>query len=264
MCELYAASSAVAKKISFSLHEFRRHGGITGDHVDGWGLAFYNMGEMIVHRETKPAALSLKMDFVLKNHQPSDIVISHIRKATQGNISLENTQPFSLEKDGTNHIFGHNGNLENVQENIPINKYTPRGETDSEYAFCYLMEKLDTLNEIDSPSLEQKIELIKNTFNFLSSLGPANFIYSDGEYVFAYGHIRKQSDDSEGPPGLYYLERDAKLDTDKVKISGMNMVGFRQDQLLFASVPLTDEKWRPFKMNQLIVAKFGKLLYSSC
>ncbi len=30
MCELYAVSSAVATKISFSLDEFRRHGGITG------------------------------------------------------------------------------------------------------------------------------------------------------------------------------------------------------------------------------------------
>ncbi len=264
MCELYAASSAVAKKISFSLHEFRRHGGITGDHVDGWGLAFYNLGEMIVHRETKPAALSLKMDYVLKNHQPSDTVISHIRKATQGNISLENTQPFSMEKGGINHIFAHNGNLENVQENIPTNKYTPKGETDSEYAFCYLMEKLDTLYEKGVPSFEQKVELIKDTFNYFSSLGPANFIYSDGEYVFAFGHIRKQSDGSEGPPGLYYLERDASTDTDKVKIPGMNMVGFRQDQLLLASVPLTDEHWVPFKLNQLVVAKFGRLLYSSC
>ena len=264
MCELYAASSAVATKISFSLHEFRRHGGITGDHVDGWGLAFYHMGEMILHRETKPAASSLKMDYVLKNHQPSDIVISHIRKATQGNISLENTQPFSMEKGGVNHTFVHNGNLENVQENIPINKIFPKGDTDSEHAFCYLMEKLDTLYDKGSPSLEEKVELIKNTFNFFSRFGPANFIYCDGEYLFAFGHQRKQPDGSTDSPGLYYLERDAKTDFEKYKIAGMNMVGFRQNQLLFASVPLTDEQWIPFQLNQMLVAKFGELLYSSC
>jgi len=263
MCELYAASSAVAKKISFSLHEFRRHGGITGDHVDGWGLAFFNIGDLDIHREAKPAALSPKMDHVLKYHKPSDMVISHIRKATQGKISLENTQPFKMDRAGTSHVFVHNGNIDDVQKNVPISKYFPRGQTDSEHVFCYLMEKLDILYQKGLPTLEQKISVIEETFNFITKFGPANFIYTDGEYLYAFANQRKQADGKLNPPGLHYLERDAKIDADKIKIPGLKMKGFRQNQVLLASVPLSDENWIACAKNQLIVVKFGKILYSS-
>ncbi len=263
MCELYAVSSAVAKKISFALHEFRRHGGISADHVDGWGLAFYNVGDLVVHREAEPAASSQKMDYVLKHHRPSDLVISHIRKATQGEISLENTQPFKIQRDGVNHVFVHNGNLEDVQKNILISKYTPIGQTDSEHAFCYLMEKLQPLYHNGIPALEQRISVIKETFTFFTRFGPANFIYTDGEYLFAFANQRTQPDGCVSPPGLHYLVRDATTDVDKINIPGLKMTGFCQDQVLFASVPLSDENWKACSKNQLIVVKFGKILYSS-
>ena len=41
----------------------------------------------------------------------SDNVIAHIRKATQGQVSLENTHPFVRELWGRYWVFAHNGNL---------------------------------------------------------------------------------------------------------------------------------------------------------
>jgi hypothetical protein len=35
-------------------------------------------------------------------------------------------------------------------------------------------------------------------------IGPANFLYSDSELLFAHGHHRKQASDEFKPSGLYY------------------------------------------------------------
>ena len=258
MCELYAMSSAVAKNISFSLCEFRRHGGDTGTHVDGWGLAFVDDISTEIYREPKPAALSLKMDHVLQHHKPAHLVISHIRKATQ-----ENTQPFSRALHDEKHIFVHNGNLVDIQQNISHNKSKPEGETDSEYAFCYLMEKIELLWQHQVPSLAQRIEVVRDAFNRFSQLGQANFIYTDGDFLFAFANERTQLNGKVESPGLHYLVRDSHSDPMKTKIAGVDMNGTHQDQALLASVPLTDEDWLPLERNQLIVIQSGKVLYSS-
>jgi glutamine amidotransferase len=58
MCELFAMSSRVETSVSFSLHKFSQHGGKTGIHSDGWGLATYKGKTTLVYRETEPAAFS--------------------------------------------------------------------------------------------------------------------------------------------------------------------------------------------------------------
>ena len=68
-------------------------------------------------------------------------VIAHIRKATQGKITLENSHPFSRELWGRQWIFAHNGDLHDFQPEL-AGRFTPVGNTDSELAFCYLLEQL--------------------------------------------------------------------------------------------------------------------------
>ena len=42
----------------------------------------------------------------------------------------------------------------------------------------------------------------------MRALGPANFLYSDGDTLFAHGHRRIHSDGEPAePPGLWLLER---------------------------------------------------------
>ena len=263
MCELYAMSSVVTKNISFSLCEFRRHGGDTGTHVDGWGLAFIDDNSTEIYREPKPAALSLKMDHVLQHHKPANLVISHIRKATQGEISLKNTQPFSCLLNNKKHVFAHNGDLVDAHQKLILNKHKTEGETDSEHAFCYLMEQIELLWQKQTPTFEQRIEVVKAAFNRFSKLGQANFIFTDGEFLFAFANERTQLNGKIEPPGLHYLVRDIHSNPAKTKIAGIEMNGVNQEQVLLASVPLTDENWLPLQRNQFIVIQSGKVLYSS-
>jgi glutamine amidotransferase len=39
MCELSAMSALQPAEVSFSLEEFSQHGGLSGPHKDGWGIA---------------------------------------------------------------------------------------------------------------------------------------------------------------------------------------------------------------------------------
>jgi len=261
MCELYGMSSSMPAQIYISLCEFRRHGGDTGDHVDGWGLAYIDGNKPDIYREAGPAAQSLKMDDVLQHHKPTKMLISHIRKATQGDVSLSNTQPYTMEFAGHTHIFVHNGNLFDLPINLPLNQFKPQGETDSEYAFCYLMEQLVPLWQDLTPSLDKRLPVIESTFKILTHMGIGNFLYSDGEYLYAFGNERTQEDGIVSPPGLYYLVRDWNNEQDYNTITGITIKGQSQKQIIVASVPLTKEDWQPLAKNQLLVAKDGLLVH---
>ncbi len=50
--------------------------------------------------------------FCLSSCLPTRLLISHIRHATRGALSLANTQPFGREFGGRTHLFAHNGRLE--------------------------------------------------------------------------------------------------------------------------------------------------------
>ena len=94
MCELFAMSSRVDTSLSFSLHEFSQHGGKTGIHSDGWGLATYQGKTAQVYKEAEPAAFSQQMKFIQTHPYKTQCAISHIRRATVGEKALRNTQPF--------------------------------------------------------------------------------------------------------------------------------------------------------------------------
>jgi predicted glutamine amidotransferase len=264
MCELFAVSSKFPTRATFSLEEFSRHGGEKGRNRDGWGFAFYEGGDAQIYRETGPAASSEWMYF-LRNHQHlSQCIISHIRKATIGEIALRNTQPFSRELAGFRHVFCHNGTLADIHHEIKATHFSPIGETDSEYAFCFLLAQIENLWSSGRPELALRAELIQSMFDHFAELGPANFLYSDGEYLYAYANRRMQSSGRCESPGMYYLCRDCNHDLDVQPLFGLELNDTeknpRQTVVLFASVPLSGERWLPLQDNQLIVAANGRVM----
>ncbi len=268
MCELFAISSKLPTKVTFSLEEFASHGGIKAHHTDGWGLAFYDGSFAQIFHEAEPSAYSEWMSFLQKHQTPTRRMISHIRHATVGECSLKNTQPFSRELGGKRHVFCHNGNLENIHSKLKLDRFKPIGETDSEYAFCYLMSALTNAWSNSSPKLNTRIEIIKSIFNQFSKMGPANFLYSDSDYLYAYANKRTQPNGTMKSPGLYYLNRQCKSQTSNKSISSVDIndenieLGATQKIILFASVPLSNENWIPFESNQLIVSNNGEILHT--
>src|SRR4029077_10431799 len=69
--------------------------------------------------------------------------VAHVRRKTRGRASLENTHPFKRVLWGRHFTFAHNGTLPN-NTRPRLRAEHPVGETDSEHAFCWMIEQLRT------------------------------------------------------------------------------------------------------------------------
>ncbi len=262
MCELFAMSSRYPTSVGFSLETLARRGGHDGPHKDGWGVAYFEDHDVFLLRESSPAAESGLVKFMEKNGPPSNLVISHIRQATQGENALRNTQPFQRELGGRTHVFAHNGNLPGIKDkrSLDSHRFTPVGDTDSEFAFCCLLERLTKLWDGATgkpPSVESRLEIVVDFAARFRSLGPFNFVYSDGDALFVHAHRRTQSDGGVRPPGLHLLVRSGNEQAVDLSKSGVIMAPVAQELVLVASVPLTDEPWEPIGEGEVIALTQG-------
>ncbi len=141
MCQLLGMNCNVPTDICFSFEGFRARGGKTDEHTDVWGIAFFEGLGCRVFLDDKPSLDSPVAELVRKYPIRSLNTIAHIRKATHGQVSLVNTHPFQRELWGKYWIFAHNGDLENFNPKLN-DKVLPVGQTDSERAFCYILQQL--------------------------------------------------------------------------------------------------------------------------
>lgn len=267
MCELLALSSSHPARLTFSLHALAARGGSSGSLHDGWGVAFYQGTDVALFREPAGAAESALVRFLESDGPATSLAISHIRHATQGSVSLANTQPFTRELAGRTHVFAHNGNLPGIyrSEAFALGSYRPVGQTDSEHAFCALLERLSELWRTSSPpTLEARLALVAAFAEELRALGPANFLYADGELLFAHGHRRMQSSSKRAePPGLWIQQRHCapanQANDDGVGVSIDRSV---HSGVWIASVPLNEQAWRPFSEGEVVVVRNGLVLDS--
>ena len=93
------------------ISRFSQRAGITSDHSDGFGIAFFEDKACRLFVDNQSAVESPIAELVRNYPIKSRNVIAHIRKATQGKINLENSHPFSRELWGRQWIFAHNGDL---------------------------------------------------------------------------------------------------------------------------------------------------------
>jgi predicted glutamine amidotransferase len=263
MCELFAMSSRNPTVVDFTLEHLARHGGLEGPNKDGWGLAYYQDGDVLLLREPAPASQSELVRFMEKKGPPSRFVISHIRHATRGGIALRNTQPFQRELGGRVHVFAHNGTLKDIETRCGIRDYRFHriGETDSEYAFCCLLQRLVPLwdgRDHGVPDPDERLARVSEFAAWLRPMGPANFIYSDGDMLFAHAHRRTQTDGRVEPPGLHMLRRECDEPPPDLTASGIGLPPMPQQLTLLASVPLTAEDWQPLAEGEIVVLRNGE------
>lgn len=249
MCELFALSASAPVDVKLSLGELARHGGETAHHRDGWGVAFADGRDFRIFKEAAAAATSPWIRCLADHPIRSKTVVAHIRYATRGVIAVENTQPFVRELGGLLRVFAHNGDVGAVAPRADA-RFRPVGDTDSEAAFCAL---LDEAGHGPLP-----VNTFKDFAAHARSLGPANFIYAEANRLLVHADRRKQRDGTITPPGLWMLCRQctqaaSPLSPVAVTASGETKV------VLIASVPLTDETWRPLERGAVLEIAAGEL-----
>lgn len=248
MCELFGISARFPTDINDSMPTFAQRGGLIGPHKDGWGVAFYTEGDAWIVREAAAAAHSKLEQTTLQVAPHSSLIISHIRLATHGPVSLANTQPFSFPQQGKRVVFAHNGHVPNIGQLNLTEAYPPIGDTDSEQVFSALLK---ALADIQSFTETERFTAIHQFLQPIAKLGPLNLLFSDGDYLYAFSNKRTQANGEITAPGLHYLQRSCDGSQGN------------QQLVLFASVPLTPEAWLPLTPNRLYVAKGGELYWHS-
>jgi glutamine amidotransferase len=263
MCELLAMASRYPATLTSSLERFARRGGEAGPHADGWGLAHYDGFDVRLIREPERAADSRWVPFIRSQQSPTRLAIAHIRKATVGVRQLANTQPFIRELGGRIHVFAHNGDLDAIDRGwrAHLDDYQPVGTTDSEIAFCALMTQMKPLwraarrSGRSAPEIAPRREVVAAFAADLRRYGPANFLYSDGELLFAHGHRRKKPDGGIRPPGMVTLSRRCGPDDGRLIDPPHGPSADRQEVTLISSVPLTAEDWQPLQAGELAMLR---------
>lgn len=259
-------SSRFPANVRFSLEAFARHGGLEGPHKDGWGIAYYADEDVRLVKEPNPACDSACVRFIQDHPFQAATVVSHVRRATQGTVAMKNCQPFVRELGGRMHVFAHNGQLDVavLHPELPPGGFLPVGDTDSEYAFCVLMERLrPAWLRGRLPTLEERLGIVAAFARTIRPLGPANFLYSDGDALFMHGHKRFQADGGPPrPPGLHVLSRRCPGTVNEMVAEGLSVAsGAEQKVVLAASIPLTSEPgWQALDEGELVVAQGGTIV----
>ena len=185
MCQLLGMNCNVPTDIVFSFTGFATRGGRTDVHNDGWGIAFFE-GAGVRHFVDHDAAIASPIADLIKRWPiKSKNVIAHIRKATQGRVALENCHPFVRELWGHYWVFAHNGDLKNFTPAL-TGAFRPVGNTDSEMAFCYLLQELRRRFGDIAPPLPELSSALRELATQIAAHGPFNMMLSDGSALFAH------------------------------------------------------------------------------
>jgi len=185
MCELLGMSANVPTDICFSFRGLVQRGGRTGPHKDGWGISIYEGRGCRSFHDPRPSVASEIADLIQRYAIKSQIIISHIRLANRGRVCLENTHPFVRELWGSSWVFAHNGQLKGVKKR-DLQYYQPVGTTDSEYAFCWMLDRIRREFSQRPRSPRKLWRLIRQMAEDLDGLGTFNFLMSDSLSLYAY------------------------------------------------------------------------------
>jgi len=251
MCELLAMSAKLPTDISFSFTGFVKRGGSTGPHKDGFGICFYEGKGLREFKDYQPSCDSGIARFLQSYPIKSQTVISHIRQANVGKISLENTHPFQREMCGRPWTFAHNGQM-SIDKVPDPSYYKPIGDTDSEKIFCWLLGELRKSCQ-NKKAMKVQAEQLEKHCNYLNKFGVTNILMSDGESLFVFCSTKLHWITRRAPFGQAHL-KDADLSID------FSAVTTEEDVVtVIATQPLTDnESWNAMVPGESRIFELGE------
>ncbi len=247
---------ATPTDITFSFRGFSQRAGVTSDHSDGFGIAFFEDKACRLFVDNQSAIESPIAELIRNYPIKSRNVIAHIRKATQGKITLENSHPFIRELWGRHWIFAHNGDLHGFNPKLS-GQFTPVGNTDSEIAFCYLLDQLVKRFGYVEPKIDEIFDVLKEVAPEVAEYGTFNYCLSNGQALFSYATTK-----------LHWLVREypfqhAQLIDLDVEVD-FSQVTTPQDRVaVITTEPLTqNEHWTAYQSGEMILFQHGKVIKS--
>jgi glutamine amidotransferase len=251
MCQLLGMNANVATDVCFSFSGLAQR---ADEHKDGFGIAFFEDRGLRYFVDHHGARESPVAELVRRYPIKSDNVIAHIRKATQGRVALENTHPFVRELWGRYWVFAHNGDLKDFRPRLHA-AFKPVGDTDSERAFCWLMQELAKAHAA-VPDVPELTLTLRELLPQLAAHGSFNCLFSNGQALWAHCSST-----------LHFVERahpfgHATLADEDVTVDFRSLTSPDDRVAVVATEPMTrNEVWTPMHAAELQVFVAGRRLH---
>ena len=232
-CTLVHAQNALMVQSRADLAGYR--------HGHGWGVATYRDGAPEVSKQAWAAYHGEHFRRAAARTY-SQTVIAHVRRATVGPASPENTHPFVHDR----WVFAHNGTVpgfERLQERFldamsVEHRSAVRGVTDSEHVFHLIMTRLE--ENPGAPLVERFHRCAAEVIGWCRELDAdarigLNLLLTDGEYIVGTRWGRS----------LFYVDRHGVRDCE---ICGFPHVHHDPNAdyraIVVASEPISHEQWQ--------------------
>ena len=243
MCQLLGLNANTPTDVMFSFTGFATR---AEEHKDGFGIAFFEGAGVRLMVDAQSARTSPVAEMVRRYPIKSDNIVAHIRKATQGRVALENTHPFVRELWGRDWVFAHNGDLKGFTPRLH-GAFRPVGGTDSERAFCWLMQELAKAHA-SVPPIAELTATLRELAPVAAKHGTFNFMLSNGQALWAHCSTH-----------LHHLVRQhpfvrASLQDDDVTVDFAELTSVSDRVAIVVTEPLTkNEAWTAFAPGELRV-----------
>ncbi|HVZ33970.1 MAG TPA: class II glutamine amidotransferase [Polyangiaceae bacterium] len=171
--------------------------GLPVDQRGAWGIGFYQGDEVLHKKQPAPDGEPIDWD-VIANKIKTDCAIAHLRQATVGGFSIDNTHPFRLRQ----WLFAHVGTVrafEEIKERLlgglpDFLRRNIRGSSDSELFFHMVLAGLHTRNQLEAaePNTSAVLESIADAVRTIDELAQGagapstlNMILCNGRGMYA-------------------------------------------------------------------------------
>jgi glutamine amidotransferase len=187
--------------------------------------------------------------YPIKSHN----VVAHVRKATVGGVALENCHPFTRELWGRHWVFAHNGDLKDYAPSLH-GSFKPVGSTDSELAFCWLMQEINK-SHATTPSVEELTHTLGELVPRIAKHGTFNFLLSNGQALWAHASTK-----------LHYVLRqhpfsEVQLKDEDLSVDLAELNSPEDRQVIVVTEPLTtNEAWVAMAAGEIKVFVDGSAL----
>jgi glutamine amidotransferase len=246
MCRLFGLRANKPVDVEFSLATgpltMRKLG---AKHPNGWGIGWYERNSPAVKKEPIAAATSPDLPHIATEVR-SHLVITHVRKATCGDVTEANCHPFKYR----NWLFAHNGSVDRdalLGKLDSTHRSAIQGQTDSEVFFHWILQNVELTRSVP--------EGLRTALKEMAGFTGLNLILTDGANLYAYRNAAK----SPGYYSLFYLRRDPKPDSFEEFHSAEVQALLRSKALrgekavLVCSERLTNEAWQEIPLGSLLV-----------
>ena len=170
---------------------------------------------------------------------------------------LENCHPFVRECWGRYWVFAHNGDLKQFAP-VLNGSFLPVGTTDSELAFCYVLQQMRARFGEALPAMSELEAFMRDITAEIAAFGTFNMMLSNGEALFAHCSTK-----------LHYIVRQhpfpvANLSDEQVSVDFSTVTTPNDKVAVIVTEPLTNnEQWTQFSAGQLIVFVDGDVMTST-